>query len=149
MRVPLRRPVVRCITLLLMALALTACGGPEATRRETPQVSGADASARATPARAGGVRTFVIVPAESKASYVADEELFALAFTKFGLSPGWARVVGSTQAIEGRFQVDMEQPATSLGNNEFTIRMNTFTTGRDMRDNWIRENGPRFNDYPV
>jgi polyisoprenoid-binding protein YceI len=27
--------------------------------------------------------------------------------------------------------------------------MDTFTTGRDMRDNWIRENGPRFNDYPV
>ena len=95
------------------------------------------------------MRTFVIVPAESKASYVADEELFALAFTKFGLSPGWARVVGSTQAIEGRFQVDMERPAASLGTNEFTVRMNTFTTGRDMRDNWIRENGPRFNDYPV
>jgi len=148
MRIPLRRPVVRCITLLLWGLVLTACGGPETTRRETPRASGADASDSATAAR-HGVRTFVIVPAESKASYVADEELFALAFTKFGLSPGWARVVGSTQAIEGRFQVDMEQPARSLGNNEFTVRMNTFTTGRDMRDNWIRENGPRFNDYPV
>ena len=55
MRVPLRRPIVRCITLLLMGLALTACGGPEATRRGTPPPSGADASARATPARAGGV----------------------------------------------------------------------------------------------
>jgi len=95
------------------------------------------------------VRTFVIVPAESKASYVADEELFALAFTKFGLPAGWAKVVGSTQAIEGRFQIDMEQPAASLGTNEFAVRMNTFSTGRDMRDNWIRENGPRFNNYPV
>jgi len=145
----LKRPIVRCIALLLTALVLTACGGSETTRREQPSASGTDASERATAARHPGVRTFVIVPAESKASYVADEQLFALAFTKFGLSPGWARVVGSTQAIEGRFQVDMEQPARSLGNNEFTVRMNTFTTGRDMRDNWIRESGPRFNQYPV
>jgi polyisoprenoid-binding protein YceI len=142
-------PIVRCIPLLLLALVLTACGGSEATRRDTPQTSASDTSDRATAARHRGVRTFVIVPAESKASYVADEELFALAFTKFGLPPGWAKVVGSTQAIEGRFQIDLEQPAATLGSNEFAVRMNTFSTGRDMRDNWIRENGPRFNDYPV
>ena len=145
----LKRPIVTCIPLLLPGLLLAACGGSEATRRETPEAFGSDTSDRATAARHHGVRTFVIVPAESKASYVADEELFALAFTKFGLPPGWARVVGSTHAIEGRFQIDMEHPAAPLGSNEFTVRMNTFSTGRAMRDNWIRENGPRFNDYPV
>ena len=145
----LKRPIVTPIPLLLLGFVLTACGGSEAPRRGIPQASGSATSDRATAARHRGVRTFVIVPAESKASYVADEELFALAFTKFGLPPGWAKVVGSTQAIEGRFQIDMEQPAASLGTNEFTVRMNTFSTGRDMRDNWIRENGPRFNDYPV
>jgi len=145
----LKRPIVTCIPLLLPGLLLAACGGSEATRRETPEAFGSDTSERATAARHRGVRTFVIVPAESKASYVADEELFALAFTKFGLPAGWAKVVGSTQAIEGRFQIDMEQPAASLGTNEFAVRMNTFSTGRDMRDNWIRENGPRFNNYPV
>ena len=145
----LKRPIVTCIPLLLPGLLLAACGGSEATRRETPEAFGSDTSERATAARHHGVRTFVIVPAESKASYVADEELFALAFTKFGLPPGWARVVGSTHAIEGRFQIDMEHPAVPLGSNEFTVRMNTFSTGRAMRDNWIRENGPRFNDYPV
>ena len=96
-----------------------------------------------------GVHTFVIVPAESRASYVANEQLFAEAFTKFGLPAGWAKVVGSTQAVEGRFQIDTGQPAALPGDNEFTVRMNTFVTGRDMRDNWIRESGPRFNDYPV
>ena len=145
----LKLPIVRFVPLLLLGLVLTACGGSEATRQDIPQASGFDTSDRATAARHLGVRTFVIVPAESKASYVADEELFALAFTKFGLPAGWAKVVGSTQAIEGRFQIDMEQPAAWLGNNEFAVRMNTFSTGRDMRDNWIRENGPRFNDYPV
>jgi polyisoprenoid-binding protein YceI len=141
--------MVGCVRLLLLGLVLTACGGSEGTRRGTPQASVPDTSDRATAARRLGVRTFVIVPGESKASYIADEELFALAFTKFGLPAGWAKVVGSTQAIEGRFQIDMERLAASLGNNEFAVRMNTFTTGRDMRDNWIRENGPRFNDYPV
>ena len=147
---PLRQSAadVLKLPLLLLALVFSGCGGSEAPRQGTPQASG-DTSDRATAARHRGVRTFVIVPAESKASYIADEELFALAFTKFGLPAGWAKVVGTTQAIEGRFQIDMEQPAASLGSNEFTVRMNTFSTGRDMRDNWIREHGPRFNDYPV
>ncbi len=146
---PWKLPIAGCVRLLLLGLVLTACGGSEATREGTPEASSSASSDGAAAARPAGVRTYVIVPAESKASYIADEELFALALTKFGLSPGWARVVGTTQAIEGRFQIDMERPAASLGKNEFTVRMNTFTTGREMRDNWIRENGPRFNDYPV
>jgi polyisoprenoid-binding protein YceI len=146
---PRKRPTIGGVRLLLLGLVLTACGGSEATRRETPQASGSGTSDREAAARRPGVHTYVIVPAESKASYIADEELFALALTKFGLPPGWAKVVGSTQAIEGRFQIDLDRPAASLGKNEFTVRMNTFTTGREMRDNWIRENGPRFNDYPV
>ncbi len=145
---PLKLTIVRGAPLLL-ALVLAACGGSEAPRRETPETSASDTSSRATAAPLRGVRTFVIVPAESKASYLADEEFFALALTKFGLPAGWAKVVGSTQAVEGRFQIDTERPAAWLGENEFTVRMNTFTTDRDMRDNWIRENGPRFNDYPV
>ena len=139
----LKLPIVSCIPLLLLGLVLTACPGSEATRRDAPQPSRSDTSNRATAVRHLGVRTFVIVPAESKASYVADEELFALALPKFGLPAGWAKVVGSTQAIEGRFEIDMKQPAASLGSNEFAVRMNTFSTGRDMRDNWIRESGSR------
>ncbi len=145
---PLKLTAVR-ITSLLLTLVLTACGGTEATRRETPQTSASGAPGSGAAAPQSGVRTFVIVPAESKASYLADEEFFALALTKFGLPAGWAKVVGSTRAVEGRFQIDTERPTAWLGENEFSVRMNTFSTDRDMRDNWIRENGPRFNDYPL
>ncbi len=132
---------------LLLALTIAACGGSESVRQDT-----APPAANTPPPGAAlstGIHTFVIVPAETKASYLADEELFALAFTKFGLPAGWAKVVGTTQAVEGRFQLDAEKPGAWLGDNQFTVRMNTFVTGREMRDNWIRESGPRFNDYPV
>jgi polyisoprenoid-binding protein YceI len=134
----------------LLVLVLAACTGPDTgtAPQETAQ-SVASTGAYATTAEApAGVRTFVIVPEESHASYVANEELFSLAFTKFGLPAGWAKVVGTTQDVAGRFQLDTDRPAAWLGENEFTVRMNTFTTDQDMRDNWIRTNGPRFNDYP-
>lgn len=136
------------IAPLLLAVTLAACGS-EPSREGASQTSTSDTPGHSAAALATGVHTFVIVPAESKASYHADEELFALAFTKFGLPAGWSKVVGTTQAVEGRFQLDVEKPTSRLGENEFTVRMNTFTTGRDMRDNWIRENGPEFNQFPV
>ncbi len=136
-------------TAFLLTLVLAACGGSETPGRGTPQTSAAETPRPGAAAPQVGVRTFVIVPAESKASYFADEEFFALALTKFGLPAGWAKVVGATQSVEGRFQIDTGRPAAWLGENVFTVRMNTFSTDRDMRDNWIRENGPRFNDYPL
>lgn len=134
---------------LLLTLVLAACGSSESRPPDTAQTSTLDTSNRAAAALTAGVHTFVIVPAQSKATYHADEELFSLAFTKFGLPAGWAKVVGSTQAIEGRFQMDTKRPGAWLGDNQFTVQMNTFSTGRDMRDNWIRESGPGFNNYPV
>jgi len=134
-------------SVALLALTVTGCRGSEEPPASGPQASPAANGVAATPST--GVRTFTIVPAESKASYIADEELFAQAFTKFGLPAGWAKVVGTTQAVEGRFQLDLARPAAWLGENAFSVRMNTFASGRDMRDNWIREKGPRFNDYPL
>jgi polyisoprenoid-binding protein YceI len=91
----------------------------------------------------------VIVPEESKASYVADEEFFGGALAKYGIGAGKIQTVGATKAIEGRFQMDPADPTGPPGENTFTVRMDTFTTNQPIRDKWIRENGPRFNDYPV
>ena len=135
--------------LVVVALVIAACGESGRGREAASDVTSSETAGRSAAALPAGVRTFVIVPAESKASYVADEELFALALTKFGLPAGWSKVVGSTQAVEGRFQIDTGRPAAWLGDNEFTVRVNTFTTGREMRDTWIKENGPRFNDHPL
>ena len=120
--------------LVVVALVIAACGESGRGREAASDVTSSEAAGRSAAALPAGVRTFVIVPAESKASYVADEELFALALTKFGLPAGWSKVVGSTQAVEGRFQIDTGRPAAWLGDNEFTVRVNTFTTGGQYAD---------------
>jgi polyisoprenoid-binding protein YceI len=132
----------------LLALALVACGGSDQPAT-SEQVSAPPAPATGEPLT--GMHTFQIVPAESKASYHAREEFFELALSKFGIPAGWGDVVGTTQAVEGQFQLDTDRPGSWLGDNQFSVRMDTFETEREMRDNWIRENenGPYLNKYPV
>lgn len=140
-------------------LLLGACGGestPVAPAAEAVTEATAEAAPVAEPATAeaaaggavSGQRTFVIVPEESKASYLVDEEFFGGAFEKYGIAAGDSDVVGSTQQIAGQLQLNLDDLGSALGENRFTVQMNTLVTGEDRRDGWIRENGPRFNDYP-
>jgi polyisoprenoid-binding protein YceI len=144
----------------LLALLLAACGGeaaptpaaaaPAAAATEAAvEVTAETAAAADAPAGpVSGQRTFVIVPEQSKASYLVDEEFFGGAFEKYGIAAGDSDVVGSTQQIAGQLQLDLDNLSDALGENRFTVQMNTLVTGEDRRDGWIRENGPRFNDYP-
>jgi polyisoprenoid-binding protein YceI len=145
---------------LLASFALVACGG-EPAPASPPAVAATDTATEAVteaateagaeagaPALVAGQRTFVIVPEESKASYLVDEEFFGGAFEKYGIAAGEADVVGSTQQIAGQLQLNLDDLGSALGENRFTVQMNTLVTGEDRRDGWIRENGPRFNDYP-
>src|SRR5262245_3624190 len=117
---------MRVLAVLAVTVALTGCGRQEPA---SPPV-GQTASQPATPSSApiAGRHTFAIVPRESKAMYHADEEFFAGALKKLGIAAGKRKVVGTTQAIEGQFQLDPAKPAEGLGTNSFTVRMNTFTT---------------------
>lgn len=148
------RIILQFLALAVAVLVMAACGGaaPEATPTAgAPAATEAPADPTDQPSGApvGGQRTFVIVPEESKASYLADEEFFAGALAKYGITAGDNHVVGSTQAIEGQLQLDLDNLASALGDNAFTVQMNTFTTDQSNRDNWIRTDGPRFNTYPL
>ena len=149
---------MRTVLLLPLVCLLAGCGSPGGgglgSHDAAPPSTGA-APANAAPRSAAGTgqpvagqRTFVIVPQQSNASYLADEEFFAGALKKLGITAGKRKVVGSTQAIEGQFQLDPERPTTRLGQNSFTVQMNTLTTGESRRDTYIREEGPGFNHYP-
>lgn len=151
------RKIGNSLLLLVLISVITACGGsaptpaPVATATPAPAVepTTAPAAAANNEATAAGLRTFVIVPEQSKASYLVDEEFFAGALAKLGIDAGLSDVVGSTQAIEGQLQLNLDDLAAALGDNSFTVQMNTFTTDQNQRDTWIRENGPLFNSYPV
>jgi polyisoprenoid-binding protein YceI len=137
---------------LLLALLLSGCGGGETPPAATVANSAPQPSA-ASPATAAGHRTFVIVPGESKASYRANEEFFPGAFKLLGIEAGKVGVVGSTQAIEGQFQLDPERPAAPVGDNTFAVHLNTLTSNQTKRDEYIREirddGGPSFDAYPL
>lgn len=141
----MRHTLTRIIPLAVLVFVLAACGGQSTPTAEPA----AEAPSQGSGEAVSGQRTFVIVPAESKASYLVDEEFFAGALDKLGIAAGLADVVGSTQEIEGQITLNLDNLGEALGENTFTVKMNTLQTNRDDRDKWIRENGPRFNDYPL
>ncbi len=96
-----------------------------------------------------GRHTYVIVPEESKASYVVDEEFFADALAKYGIQAGLTDTIGSTQEIEGQLQLNLDDLSAPLGVNRFTVNLATLTSNQSLRDRWIRQNGPQFNKFPI
>ena len=96
-----------------------------------------------------GLHTYLIIPEESTASYLVDEEFFDGALAKFGIQAGLADVVGSTQEIEGELQLNLDDLASPLGTNRFTVNLSGLTTDQQRRDRWIQENGPEFSRFPI
>lgn len=153
---------VRWLIILITGVSMAGCAQPLApvgTLQDpepaaSPEVTveteeSVEAEAAETGRPVSGLRTFVIVPAESRASYLVDEEFFGGALAKLGIPAGFNKVIGSTQAIEGRLQLNLDDLSAPLGENIFTVRINTLKTDRDDRDKWIRENGPRLDSFPI
>ena len=145
----------KCVWLLCI-IALGGCGRRDASQSPPAKTTPAEAGGSGAPVRSiesvAGVRSFVIVPAESNASYHAIEEFFPAALAKLGIDAGRAQAVGTTQAIEGRFQFDPERPTALVGENTFTVRLNTLTSNQKKRDDYlrqIRDDGPSFDAYPL
>jgi polyisoprenoid-binding protein YceI len=136
------------VLLLLAALLLAACGGAAAPA-PVPTATPAPAQPAAAGSAVEGLRTFAIVPAESKASYIVDEEFFAAAREKYNIDAGQVKTVGSTQEIAGQLQLNLGDLTAPLGDNRFTVRLDTLQSDQALRDRWIRSNGPSFNDFPT
>jgi polyisoprenoid-binding protein YceI len=142
------------LTLIGLPLALVVAG---CARQGAPASSANAGSAQASaqPDAVGplvvGAPRFVIVPAQSKAAYHAHEEFFTGALRIIGMSPGKIEAVGTTQALEGQFELDPERPSAHLGENTFSVRLNTLTSDQAKRDHYLREirdDGPSFDKYP-
>ena len=125
---------------------------PEGAAEEVAQTPTAEPAAEAAAEgdAAGealtGTRTFAVVPGESTASYVVNEEFLSLALDKLGIEAGKTIVVGSTDNVSGQLTIDLDNK--TVGENQFVVDMTSLSTDQNRRDNWIRENGPRFNQFP-
>jgi polyisoprenoid-binding protein YceI len=99
-------------------------------------------------AGAGGMRTFVVLPDQSSASYLVDEEFLEDALSKLGIAAGDVDVVGTTPNVSGQIQINTED--YSLGETTFTADMTALRTDQNRRDGWLQENGsgPQFARFP-
>jgi polyisoprenoid-binding protein YceI len=142
------------VVVLALAMLVSSCSSvgdaDDSAVSETPT---ATAETEDTPSTGGGpqnsLRRFSIVADESKASYIVDEEFFGGALDKYGIAAGMANTVGSTNAIEGQLELDLSDTSSALGTNKFTVDLSTLASDQSLRDQWLRRNGPNFNQYPT
>lgn len=136
---------------IIIALVLAACGGEEPEPTPVPPTS-TPLPEPATAADSGEtieVRTFTVVPEESKAAYLVDEEFLGGALDKLGIAAGDVDVIGTTQTLEGQLQLNLADLSAALGTNRFTVNLSTLKTDQDRRDQWIQENGPEFGKFSL
>ena len=135
----------RILLLAIVVLLISACDNTQEVAQR------ATATAEAVPTLAvsieEGMRTFIVVPEESQASYLVDEQLFQGALDKYNLPIGMATVQGNTNQIEGTLQLDLA--TAELGPTRFTVDLVSLVTGQNDRDGWIRDNALESNRYPL
>jgi len=135
-------------TLVLLMIVSAACGGtavsPTPTPTTPPQPVPEEAPANAG---TGSIRTFVLVSPDSQASYIVNEEFFAEALTKLGITAGKRVVVGSTSGITGEIQLDFDTPELVQA-AQFTVDMSSLATDQNRRDEWLTENAIETGVFP-
>lgn len=141
----------RFLLLLTLLALLAGCGSatpaPQAAAPAEPTAAPAAPIATTAPPAAPGMRTFVVEPGGSTASYLVDEEFFAAALSKYNIEAGQKVTIGSTQEVAGSLALDLgaEEP---LGPNRFTVDLPSLTSDQSLRDGWIRDNALESNKFP-
>jgi polyisoprenoid-binding protein YceI len=142
-----RRVVYSFTAPALVAVLLAACSAaPAPTPEPTPEP--AAPVVESEPASVGGLRTFVIDSAQSSASYIVDEEFLPDMLPKYGINIGRQDTIGVTPAVEGQIELNLDDLAAALGENRFHADLSLLESDQNLRDQWIRENGPQFGAYP-
>lgn len=141
-------PFMKALWCALLIVFVTACAGTTAEPTATPTPEPTVAPTAIAPV-ADGVQRFVVVPGESTASYVVQEEFFSGALAKYGIDVGNQEVTGSTQEVEGELQLRLDDPQNALVAGRFQVNLPSLATTRSQRDEWIRENALESNRYPL
>ena len=149
------RSSILIIIGIILSILLVACAADGGQSQDAPEPASEESQVELPVIAAGeedapdptqGMETFKIIPAESRASYLVDEEFLEDALSKLGIEAGQKDVVGSTQLIDGQLQFNPE--TFELGENMFTVDLSTLESDQERRDKWIRDNVPTFNRFP-
>ena len=135
------------VVVLLLTVLLAACGGG-AEPTAVPTTAPEPAEESVSEAAPVGVRTFVVVPEESQASYIVDEEFLSEALSKLGIEAGKKVVVGTTPGVSGEIQLNLES-AEPVESAQFSVDMAGLKTDQDRRDNWLKDNAIETSRFPA
>jgi polyisoprenoid-binding protein YceI len=125
---------------------------PETEQQAEPEAaeeSVAEPESAVEEAPVSDVRTFVIVPEQSRASYIVAEEFFAGALDRLGIQPGLTDTIGSTQEVTGEMQLDFGNLADPVVSGQFAVNIESLTSDQPRRDNRIREANLESSRYPL
>lgn len=139
----------RILLLLVVLLMLIGCGG-DSTDVQSEQGSTGTVTelGDGSGAAVSGEHTYVIVPAESTASYIVHEEFFSGALEKLGIEIGKQDIVGTTNGIEGQLTLNLDDLSAALGENRITVNLPLLATEESDRDEWLRKNGLESTKFP-
>ncbi len=97
---------------------------------------------------AAGMRTFVIDPAASEASYTVEEEFLSGAVDNLGKILGDFTAIGTTTEVAGQLTLSVEG-APAVAGGDFTVNIQSLSSDDDRRDKRIRERYLESDTYPV
>jgi polyisoprenoid-binding protein YceI len=117
-------------------------------------VSGTDEPGSAVeveaPAEPGpDIRSFVIIPEQTQASYIVAEEFLGGALDRLGIQPGLVDTIGSTQEVTGTMELDLNNLTNPVVTSRFAVNLRSLTSDQPRRDNRIREANLESNRYPL
>ena len=141
-------------TLLLFALAACSASveAPPTLEAEAAVVEATVAPVEAEEEEEAAdvsMRTFVIVPEESKASYTVEEEFFAGALGPLGIDAGFNTAFGWTRNIEGQISVDLNETPPTVADSSFVVNIRSLSSDNDRRDEMIQRRFLESNVFPT
>lgn len=141
------------LPLILVFALLASCSSSESS--STPEATTAEQSVAPTDSENDSasendsLRTFVIIPEESKASYTVEEEFLAGALGPLGIEAGFNTAFGWTRNIEGQLSLDFSQVPPLVGESAFVVNIRTLSSDQDRRDEYIQRNFLQSNLFPL
>lgn len=142
--------------IILILLVLTACNSAEEPTPTITAVSPTNEPAQVEAAVEptvepidAALHTFQIIPEKSQARYRVEEEFLQGAVDNLGKELGFFEAIGTTNSLDGEFQLRIDGSSIGVEGGQFTVDLSTLTSDESRRDQRIRERHLESNRFPI